>query len=203
METHALKAPGCQIGEGPTDPNWEVAVDWHFWQKSYDRYEGWQADNYQPRNGYAYQEDVSNEQSWSLLDEDQVDDLMRQLRSGAKIRFADLLHFDDTHQAAVEEILQCGYYQDVDGYMEGSFAVAFTHGFVGLDNPKLAKAITVHLLQHDHEIEDIADQWVDYAEDEDEFWRFVRSCKRTAAAKKLDSELKPNLERSRKQVKKA
>jgi hypothetical protein len=121
-----------------------IGISWHFYEKIFIPYPPSLSILYKAKRGYQYMEDAGNERFFSVLQPEDVDQLMSMLREkkGCVDAFK-LQHFDDSYVTELTEILQNNY--SSMEYFSGNFTdLAYAADRLG--NRSVAMALAFHAM---------------------------------------------------------
>ena len=171
-----------------------VIARWHQWTEPYDDYSPQDAQCYEASDDFHYQHDFANEDSYSLLEPQDVCEIMYQIRDGASLEIIHLLHFTDEDTDCVAEILELNA---IEEHRDDMLLVAACH-FTQFHNPLIAELLIIHRLGKGDTVDEIVyNSWVGesfYGDSEDlreDFLPFVTKCDKKRLYDKLDLNLKP------------
>lgn len=145
-----------------------VQIEAHVWSKSYDPYALHDVHHHEPYHWLDYQDDCRNEVYYSILNDQDIDEVMLQIKRGAMIDVDILLHLDDGHSEELIRILKLGALQD-DSKFTNTPTAAYLH-YDRFSNEKMAEILVLHLFDLGLGVEDIKQGIYDnfYSYDESE-----------------------------------
>lgn len=166
-----------------------VGISWHWYEKTFERYLPSFSYLHEPQKSYQYMDDVSNERFFSVLQPEDVDQLMAKLRNkeGCMDIFK-LPHFDDSYVNELTEILQKEYYT-TEFYSDGFTDLAYASDRLG--NRKVAMQLALHAMSIGEIFEEMSDDL-----DEENDTDLGVDVKRKVRFQALNEQLKPARNRS-------
>ena len=177
-----------------TDTPKSVIARWHQWTEPYDDYSPQDAQCYEASDDFRYQCDFANENFYSILEPQDVCEIMEQIRAGARLEINYLYHFTDGDADCVAEILELNA---IEEHRDDMLLVAACHR-THLDNPLIAELLIIHCLSKGDTVNEIVyDSMVGeifYGDSEyleEDFLPFVTMCDKKRLHDKLDLNLKP------------
>jgi hypothetical protein len=128
-----------------------VNVRWHYRSKPYNEYPPERSQYYEPKKGFEYRYDDTNEDFYSILEPKDVRKILRQIRAGYKLEMYRLRHFTDENADCVAEILE----QDgLESYYSEFFLIAACH-LTHLGSPLIAELMITHRLRQGDTVDEI------------------------------------------------
>lgn len=161
-----------------------TGVNWHSFERTYAPYPQSLSILHEPQKAYQYMQDAGNDRFFSVLNADDVSQLMSKLRKQEGcldvFRFQ---HFDDRYVTELTEILQKNYYS-TEKFCGDFTDLAYAADRLG--NRQVAIALAFHAMSTGEDFETMADRLDELNETD-----LGLACKRKADFDALNEQLKP------------
>ena len=169
-------------------------TDWHVWTTSIAGYPPMKSGDYWPEPGFSYQFNQQNHDRFSMLKDVGVNQLVKSVRTGAKLMRWHLQHFTDRHINELLELLRLGALAEPDPSSIELVMIAYRH-WQQFDNPQIAEALVLHLLRTKYNHAEVMDEL--YSEQsmrgmsrDESFSSFVGDCKTVLQHERFLQQLK-------------